>query len=230
MESEFDMKGVNMKDLTISQKYLLCVLNEKGKLPALDTGIEVCILAGSLFDLMFSECVKIGEDKKIYIDGELNLNLNYLESLHTFIKDSKPMKVDKLASEYSFSFSEKRKKQLFTDIGDSLVDLGLATHEKGGLFANTDFYIPKKEYIDRIIESIRAELLEEGNVSDDMIVLVSLLEKSKVIKRYFSAYEKDRLKIRINEIKETDAHKVVKEMVDYIDGLIAVFVAIGAIT
>jgi len=230
VEIEFDMKGVSMKDLTISQKYLLCVLNEKGKLPALDTGIEVCILAGGLYDLIFSESVRIGEDKRICFNGELDSNLNHLESLHKFIKESKSMKIDKLASEYSFTLSDKRKKQLINDIGNSLVDLGLATHEKGGLFANTDYYIPKKEYIDRIIESIRAELLEEGNVSDDMIVLVSLLEKSKVIKRYFSAYEKDRLKIRINEIKETDAHKVVKEMVDYIDGLIAVFAAIGVIT
>lgn len=219
-----------MKDLSISQEYLLCILNEKGKLPALDFGIEVCILAGSLFDLIFSECVKIGDDKKIYIDGELNSNLNHLKTLHTFIKESKPMKVDKLASEYIFSFNDKRKKQLINDIGNSLVDLGLATYEKGGFFANTDCYIPKKEYVDRIIESIRAELLELGNVSDDMIVLVSLLEKSNQIKRYFSAYEKNKLKARINEIKGTNAHKVVKEMVDYIDGLIAVFVAIGANT
>lgn len=219
-----------MKDLTISQKYLLCVLNEKGKLPSIDTGIEICLLAGALFDLKFSDDVKIGEDKKIYINDQLDPSLQHIESLYTFIKESKPMKVDKLASEYCFSFSDKRKKQLLNDIGMSLVNLGSATYEKGGFFGNTDCYITKKEYVDNIIENIRAELLEDGNVSDDIIALVSLLEKSNQIKRYFSAYEKDKLKLRIKEIKDTDAHKVVKEMVDYIDGLIAVFIAISVTT
>lgn len=219
-----------MKDLTISQKYLLCVLNEKGKFPSIDTGIEVCLLAGALFDLKISDDVKMGDDKKIYISGQLASSLLHLESLYTFIKESKAMRVDKLASEYCFSFNDKRKKKLINDMGMSLVNLGVATYEKGGFFGNTDFYIPKKEYVDNIIENIRAELLEEGNVSDDIIALVSLLEKSNQIKRYFSAYEKDKLKIRIKEIKDTEPHKVVKEMVDYIDGLIAVFAAIGAIT
>lgn len=218
-----------MKDLSISQKYFLCVLNDKGKLPSIDATIEVCILAGSLFDLMFLDCVKVGEDKKIYINKELDSSLQHLESLYAYIQESKPMKVDKLASEYYFSFNEKRKKQLFSNIGTSLVTSQVATYEKGGFFGNVDFYFPNRKYVDNIIENIRAELLEDGCVSDDIIALVSLLEKSNQIKRYFSAYEKDKLKIRLKEIKESDSHKVVKEMVDYIDGLIAVFVACVAI-
>lgn len=75
---------------------------------------------------------------------------------------------------------------------------------------------------------IRAELLEDGQVSDEIVALVSLLEKSGQIKKYFSKYERDQLKIRLKEIQNSDANKLVKVMVDCINTLFVVVMSTTA--
>lgn len=217
-----------MKDLSVSQSYLLCTLNESGKLPAMSIEAPVCLLAGGLIDLIFAKCVALGTDKKISIVDELGEENQHLISLYTFIKESKPMKVDALASQYAATFTDKQLKLLMKDIGASLCELGYTTAENGGLFGKTPCFIPDKTMVDHVIQSIRAELLEDGTVSDNMIALVSLMGQSGQIKRYFSKYEKDQLKARLKEIKDSDSHKLVKEMVDYIETMIAIIAATSA--
>lgn len=216
-----------MKDLSISQSYLLCVLNEKGKLPSLSTDIPICLLAGGLIDLIYGKSVTVGEDKKLRITGDLDWENQHLTSLYSFIKESKPMKLETLATEYGFSFTDKRLKLLIKDIGMSLVSLGYATTESGGLLGKTPYFIADKKIVDNIIQRIRAELLENGALSDNIIALTSLMEKSNQIKSFFSKYENDQLKQRLKEIKDSDAHKIVKEMLDYITTMITLIVVSG---
>lgn len=217
-----------MKDLSVSQSYLVCSLNDNGKIPSLATERFVCLLVGGLIDLIFAKNVIIGEDKKLCIVGEQNEENQHLNSLYSFIKESKPMTVKKLASEYAFTFTDKRIKLLIKDVGESLADLGYVTVEHGGIFGKTPCFIPDKKIVDNIIQNIRAELLEDGIISDNIIALVSLLEKSNQIKKYFSKYEKDQLKKRLQEMKESGSYKLVKEMADYVDTLVAVIAATGA--
>ncbi len=218
-----------MKDLSISQSYLICALNKSGKLPALSLENPVCLLAGGLIDLIFSKIIVVGQDKKLCITSELGEENQYLSSLYAFIKESKPMKVEELASEYAFSLSDKRLKLLVKDIGTSLVALGYATTGNIGLLEKTPCFIPDRKIVDNMIQNIRAELLESGTVSDNMITLVSLMDKSNQIKQYFSKHEKDELKARLKEIRESDSNKLVKEMMDYIDTLMVLVAASGIV-
>lgn len=211
-----------MNQLTISQQYLLCVLNERGKLPSFSTEIPVCLLAGSLIDLILSQCVAVGRDKKLAVTGQLSEDNRHLSSLYAFIRDSKPMKVEKLAGEYAFTFSDKRIKQLIQDVGASLHALGCAYPESGGLLGGAPRFIPDKRAVDYVIQNIRAELLEDGAVSDEIVALVSLMEKSGQIKKYFSRYERDQLKARLKEIQSAESNKLVKEMVDYINTMFVI--------
>lgn len=188
----------------------------------------VCLLAGGLIDLIFAKEVAVGTDKKLSIVGELCEENQHLISLYTFIKESKPMKVDGLASQYAITLSDKRLKLLINEVGTSLSVLGYATTEKGGFLDKTTRFIPNKKIVDNVIQNIRAELLEDGTVSDNMIALVGLMDNSNQIKRYFSKYEKDKLKVRLKEIKDSDSNGLVKEMVDYIETLIAVIAVSGA--
>lgn len=217
-----------MKDLSVSQSFLICALNESGKLPSLSVESPVCLVAGGLIDLLFAKSATVGVDKKLCITGELGEEYQYLNSLYTFIKESKPMKVDALASEYIFTFSDKRLKLLIKDVGTSLADLGYAATENGGFLGKTPCFIPVTTSVDHVIQNIRAELLENGTVSDHMIALVSLMDKSNLIKRYFSKYEKEQLIARLKEIKGSDLNKLVKEMVDYIDALIVAAAVAGS--
>lgn len=218
-----------MKDLSISQEYVLCSLNEKGKFPALSTEIPVCVLAGGLIELLASNCIQIDEKNKVCVIGNLSEKQFHLKSLFDWLNTSKPMKIEKITQEYSLTFTDKRLNALVTDIGNSLADRGCVTSRKGGIFGNKFYFIPNPDEVDKVIQKIRAELLENGTISDETVALVSLLEKSHQIKKYFSKYESEQLKARLKEIKEAPSNQLVKQMVDYVDMIIAV-TAVAAIS
>lgn len=214
-----------MKNLSISQSYLLCVLNEKGKLPTFSTEISVCLVASGMLDLISAGVIAI-DNKKLYAIGDIDNNYQYLKSLYDFIKDTRNVTLEKVASEYCFSFTNKKLTALLEDVGETLVKEQCATSEKGGFFGNSTCFIAEPKEVDHVIQAIRAEILEHGAMSEEMIALASLLEKSGQIQRYFSKYEKKQLKERISEIRKESSNKLVKEMVDYINTMIAVLATI----
>lgn len=69
------------------------------------------------------------------------------------------------------------------------------------------------------MQSIRAELLENGALSEDVIALTALLNKSGDLQKYFSAYEKKDLKKRLKEIKEDPQNEMIQKAVDYVETL-----------
>lgn len=117
---------------------------------------------------------------------------------------------------------------MVTDIGNSLAGRACVTPEKGGILAGKPRFIPNPVEVDKVIQKIRAEMLESGEMTDETIALVSLLEESYQIKRYFSVYETDQLKARLKDIREAPSNQLVKQMVDYIDKMLAVIAVIAS--
>ena len=72
---------------------------------------------------------------------------------------------------------------------------------------------------------MRSELLENGEITDEVIALVVLLEKSRCLKTYFSDHERREIKNRLKEIVNSDEGKLVKRMVEYIETMTAVIIA-----
>lgn len=210
-----------MKNLSISQSYLLCVLNEKGKLPTCSTETSVCLVASGMLDLISSGVIAI-DNKKLYVIGNIDNNHQHLKSLYNFIKETHNVTLEKLAAEYSFSFTNKRMIELLYDVGESLVKEQCAISEKGGFFGNSTYFIVNAQEVNHVVETIRVEILESGTMSEKVIALTSLLEKSGHIKRFFSKYENKRVKERISEIRKGSTNQLVKEMVDYINTMISV--------
>ena len=68
----------------------------------------------------------------------------------------------------------------------------------------------------------QAELLEEGEVTEDVAALVILLEQGKCLKPYFSAFEQKEMRDKLQAISQTPAGKAVRDMVEYVENLIAV--------
>ena len=75
-----------------------------------------------------------------------------------------------------------------------------------------------------MIQNIRAELLEDGELSEDIIALTALLDKSGELSRYFSAYEKKALKARLKEIKENPQVKAFQKVLEDIDNLFVLLI------
>ena len=76
---------------------------------------------------------------------------------------------------------------------------------------------------------VRAELLEDGEVTEDIAALVVLLEKGKCVKTYFSAYEQKTIKEKLKAIVASPEGKMVGELVAHVEGMIDIAAAMVVI-
>jgi hypothetical protein len=215
-----------MNGLSIAQEYLLCSLNEKGKLPLIGKEVPACILASGLIELKIGGSIQIDEKDKVTVTGGLGEDKYYLKSLYDWLQKSSPVKLDKIAREYCLSITEKRLNEIVTDIGTSLVSGGCAVSRTGGFLAGRPDFLPDRDEVDKVIQKIRAELLEDGVMSDETVALVSLLQKGGQIKKYFSGYESKQLKSRLKEIMEEPSNLLVKQTLEYVETTMAALIAV----
>lgn len=214
-----------MNYLSISQAYMLCVLNEHGKLPMVSADLPIAILTGGILDLMLEDCAQVRE-RKLYLKAPLPDALSHLHPLYQFLAEHDAIKLEDIASQYYFSFTGKKLTQLLSCIGHSLANEGCVTPEMGGMTGKKELFVPVPSAVDNVVQYIRAELLEDGALSDDIVSLTALLARSNMLKRYFSSYERNALKSRMKEIKTSPQHKSICELLDYVEGMmVAIIVA-----
>lgn len=207
-----------MRDLSITQEYMVCTVNGKGALVSSNQKAVACLIASGLLDMRLAKCISLN-DKKVSVCDELPEHLVFLKPLYNVINQDKPVKVEKVVETYTFAFTNKKLNELVNVIMDSLKEADILELAKTGFLGNKDNYVPKKEIITGIIEKIRAELLENGEISEDVIALTALMDKAGNLKDYFSKFEQKELKNKIEAIKNSDAGTLAKEMVQHIEAL-----------
>lgn len=207
-----------MRDLSITQEYLICTLNKKGALPSTNPKASVCMIIGGLLEMQMEKCISM-EDKKVIVSAELPEHMSYLKPLYDVINQKKPMKAQKVVETYYASFTSKKLNMLLDALLDELKSADAGESVKTGLLGSKEAFAPKKEAVISVIEKIRAELLEDGDVSEDVIALTVLLDKSGQLKEYFSKYEQKELKEKLEVIRKSKAGTTAKELLWYIDSL-----------
>ena len=207
-----------MRDLSITQEYMVCTVNGKGILPSSNQKAVACLIASGLLDMQLAKCISLN-DKKVSVCDELPEHLAYLKSLYDVVNQDKPVKIEKVIENYTIAFTNKKLYDFENAIIDSLKEANVLEPAKSGFLGNKDNYVPKKEIITGIIEKIRAELLENGEISEDVIALTALMDKAGNLKDYFSKFEQKELKNKIEAIKKSDAGTLAKEMVQHIEAL-----------
>lgn len=207
-----------MKDLSITQEYIICTVNEKGALPSYNQKAAACLIVGGLLEMQLAKCISLN-DKKVSVCAELPEHMAYLKPLYNVINQGKPMKVEKAVEAYTITFTNKKLYELVDALMESLKEADVVEPVKAGFSGNKNSYVPKKDVITRIIEKIRAELLEDGEISEDVIALTALMDKAGNLKDYFSKYEQKELKNRIEAIKKSEAGTLAKEMAQHIETL-----------
>lgn len=212
------MWEVIMRDLSITQEYLICTLNKKGALPSTNPKASVCMIIGGLLEMQMEKCISM-EDKKVIVSAELPEHMSYLKPLYDVINQKKPMKAQKVVETYYASFTSKKLNMLLDALLDELKSADAVESVKTGLLGSKEAFAPKKEAVISVIEKIRAELLEDGDVSEDVIALTVLLDKSGQLKEYFSKYEQKELKEKLEVIRKSKAGTTAKELLWYIDSL-----------
>lgn len=209
-----------MKDLTITQQYMICALNEKGKMSEI-LGVEkiVCFVASGLLEMKLEGCIAM-ENKKVCVISELPEKLTHLKPLYDYINRYRSVKSEKIIEEYTYTFTDKRFFELVDSVGKSLTEINLAEEKEKGILGKRKYYIPTKEAVHYVIDMIRSELLEEGEITEDIVLLTILLAKGKIIKKYFSEYEQKEMKLRLNELLNSANGHIVQEMIDHIENMI----------
>ncbi len=217
-----------MKDLSFTQEFFLCALKPKGS-TTLTNSIEssTCLLAGTLLELLMGGYIGLDDKNRVLAKQALTPEKEYLSFIYEFIQNNKPMKIETVAEKFAFDF--KKPDELFRFVGQSLVKDDYLAEESGkGLFKNKVIFIPNENEVTKVIEKLRAEFLEQGDISDEVVVLGALLNKSGLIKKYFSKYEVQKLNERLKEVKQSEAGVLVKRLVDYIDTWIVIISASGS--
>ena len=169
------------------------------------------------------------DGKKLTVQSPLPEEKAYLRPVYQAVDRKQPVKFESIVEYFSLAFTDKHMNELIDSIGASLVQNGCVQREKGGgLLGGEDRYVPNETDVDSVVQSIRAELLEDGELSEDVVALTMLLHKSGDLQKYFSAYEKKDLKKRLKEIKMILRMRWYKKAVEYVDSLLClVIVAIS---
>lgn len=211
-----------MKNIEISQKYLLLVLNDKGRVaPIGSIRIRAFMVASGILELVLDDIVSLS-DNQVTVKQELPSDKEYLRPIYNRIsRETLPLK--KLGRE----LISKRElfKELFNLVGDSLVELDVVTKTNGGILGKSSHYIGSEDSKKQIVEQIRAELLEEGPVTTDTVVLTSLLIGSRILKNYFSKFEDKDLNDKLTMLRKDTTNKEIFAMIDSISHTITTIIA-----
>lgn len=218
-----------MKDMTLTQSYFVCAVGRRGQLSGLSVERQVCLLGAGLLELALAGCITLGKNTAA-VCAPLPVGCACLHPLYSDLDCGKPVKIEKLLEEYTYSLSSDRRLNALTGaVGNALVSAGLAREARGGLFGGKTRYIPQDEAINRVVDMMRAELLEEGEYSDEAAALGVLLDKGNCMKEYFSKFEQRQLRGRLRTLSQTEAGRRVQQMMDYVYNMIAVSTALIAV-
>jgi hypothetical protein len=217
-----------MQPLSFTQEYVLCAINPKGKPPDrvnLDaTTFHACVFAGGLAELLdrgYLTRQVIGKKDKIASGAPWDGGLPHLAPLHAAIASSKKPRTAAKFAERHLLTDTKLPKLLFTAFGESLVAAGCAEETiKPGMFGDKIRYVPMPNAVTRVIEKVRAEILEDGTPTDETICLVALLDKSNLIRDYFSKVERGTLKDRLKQARATEEYASVGGLVASVDSMV----------
>lgn len=212
-----------MNSLSISQKYLLCALSSKGKIPALSFERIIAMAAAGVVDLMIDGVVET-DGKKLSVKKPLLTDKSYLSPIYNYIEKKQPVNFKTVIEHFSVTFTGKNSDELIDSIGGSLVTVGCVKQEKRGIFGNKNAYIPDEKAVVNIVQNIRAEILEDGELTEDIAALTVILDKTGALMKFFSAYEKKAVKQRLKEIKNNPENKEIAKVINYVEELMVVII------
>ncbi|MBO0412576.1 hypothetical protein JZO81_16030 [Enterococcus hulanensis] len=211
-----------MKNLNLSQQYLLFTMNRNGKISSINYYVGMCLVMAGLLDLQEAQVIELDQKEIIILTDQLPEELEYLNCLFEKITQLKKKRIDKLATAYGATFFEKDLKLLVAQTRNSLIDLREITVETDG---NTLSYLAKEKTIAQLVAR-----LENLNCLDyDGLKLAILLKKSSYLKKYIEKPERKMLEAKIKEVKSDPVAKQTQVMISQLDWLMGAMVAITAV-
>lgn len=211
-----------MKNLNLSQQYLLFTMNRNGKISSINYYVGMCLVMAGLLDLQEAQVIELDQKEIIILSDQLPEELEYLNCLFEKITQLKKKRIDKLATSYGATFFEKDLNLLVAQTRNSLIDLREITVETDG---NTLSYLAKEKTIAQLV----ARLENLNQLDHDGLKLAILLKKSSYLKKYIEKPERKMLERKIKDVKHDPVAKQTQVMISQLDWLMGAMVAITAV-
>lgn len=206
-----------MKNLSLSQQYLLLTMNRQGKISSLNYYVGMCLVMAGLLDLQSASVVELDQKEIIILTDELPDELAYLDCLLNKIMTLKKKRIDKLAVAYGGTFFEKDLKQLVAQIRSSLIEI-----DEVSVMSDTS-YLAKENTIAKLV----ARLENLNQLDYDGLKLAILLKKSSYLKQYIEKEERKKLEVKIKEAKKDPVSQQTQTMISQLDWLVGSLVVIA---
>lgn len=206
-------------DLSVVEQFIILELtgskfikNKKVKIG--DT--KIYLIASIFIDLSLNNKLSFGENQEVIIKDSQLTGIEYNDVVLELIKSKEVMNLKKWI-EYFYSHP-KLLKNIYNSIIESFIKKGALEVEKTDSFLSTSkkTYIDSKDIGDFLIQKLRAELLEYGNIDTDTMYLATLLDTNKMLMSYFSEYEYQTIKDKMETIyqnEESNKFKVIKKSI-----------------
>ncbi|MDR1638412.1 MAG: GPP34 family phosphoprotein [Clostridiales bacterium] len=211
-----------METLSVTQEYLLFALEKsKGKIGSLGEEKHF-LVAGGIVELGSGGYIVRNEKGKLIQGKVFESGAPYLMLLYNNISSKKKSK-DVIES--FEDISEKFLDELVQSLCLSLVEKGCAEEvTKDGLFGKKKRCCVNLSAVDAAIAKIRDEFQREEPLSTDTAILVTMLEKSDLLGRYFSKYESKRFKKRLKEAHINNSNDLLMDVLNAYESISAAIV------
>ena len=215
-----------MKNLSLTEEYAICILNEKESRSVLCYNeYAVCILATSIWELISYKAIKLTKDRNLEVNVNFDGTKGYLKYIYDDIVSRKSIKVNELVEDYIFNGSNNNLKNVVNNLVEDLTKRQcIKIEKKEGLFKEKIIYIGNEKVINNVITKIREDILEGKDISAETMILATMIFWSKAHKDYFSKYDAKQIKEKVKEIKETEEYLFIKEILDDIHSILLTIV------
>lgn len=210
-----------MKNKKITEKYALCLLKEKENLYSGE--VSPFLVVSMLVDMMLDDNLEITEKNKVKLNNSKTskeYNKKLYEIVEELISNSKKeeISIENIIEKVVYGFKDKAK-EIIEPLKNKMVEDEYITIEsKKTLFGHKEVISVNENKFKDIVEELRKEFLDDGELEDEYILLGSLLSyNNNIIKNMFTKYEKETLKNRLKEIKQSEIDTKIKTARDLID-------------
>ena len=196
-----------MQKLSFTQEYYLCSLTKRGGSSNL-----VCLITGGIAELLNLGYIRCAEKDRLVQSKPWDGSPPYLKPIYDKIETSKkPL----AAVQHVDTFNSRLSEELVNAYKVSLLESGCADEIPYNRQKKRIRIKPKTEALKEIVNNLRSEMLSAEELSVDTILLVTLLDASGKIGSYFSRFERNDLKKRLKEVRDSGHGAMIRDVLTH---------------
>lgn len=183
--------NINGAELTITETFAVLILNDKKYNGRIKPGKRRIYLIMSIYiHLFLTDKISLNDKQRVIITDNKLTGVKYIDIVLQTICSGKARKIKEWI-EY-FNAHAKLCKNIYNIIADTIAEKNI------------------KNISDVIVQKIKADLLEGGNIDENNTCLIALLDGCKMLNTYFTEYECKSIREHLENIHLGTAHDKVK--------------------